>query len=80
MMTGSKVEWVLELTGMTANKNSIPEDTLAINPGRVRLVKPALTTHGLDARDFDMMAALLHRGCCLVVRAQDLVAARREKE
>ena len=72
-MTGSKVERVLELAGMTANKNSIPGDTSAIDPGGVRLGTPALTTRGLDARDFDVVAEFLHRGC-------DLVAARREKE
>jgi len=72
-MTGSKVERVLQLAGMTADKNSIPGDTLAINPGRVRLGTPALTARGLDARHFDAVAEFLHRGC-------DLVAARREKE
>jgi len=72
-MTGSKVERVLQLAGMTADKNSIPGDTSAINPGRVRLGTPALTARGLDARHFDAVAEFLHRGC-------DLVAARREKE
>ena len=72
-MTGSKVERELQLAGMTADKNSIPGDTSTINPGRVRLVTPALTARGLDARDFDAVAEFLHRGC-------DLVAVRREKE
>ena len=72
-MTGSKVERELQLAGMTADKNSIPGDTSTINPGRVRLVTPALMARGLDARDFDAVAEFLHRGC-------DLVAARREKE
>jgi len=64
-MTGSKVERVLQLAGMTADKNSIPGDTSAIIPGRVRLGMPALTARGLDARDFDAVAEFLHRGCDL---------------
>jgi len=73
MMMGSKVERVLQLARMTADKNSIPGDTSVINPGRVRLRTPALTARRLDARDFDAVAEFLHRG-------YDLVAARREKE
>ena len=73
-MTGSKVERVLQLAGITADKkNSISGETSAINTGRVRLGMPALTARGLDARHFDAVAEFLHRGC-------DLVAARREKE
>jgi glycine hydroxymethyltransferase len=75
-MTGSKVERVLEMAGMTANKNSVPGDTSAISPGGVRLGTPALTTRGLDAIDFDAVAEFLHRGCGLAVRAQELAASR----
>ncbi|KAL9185839.1 hypothetical protein ACHAXT_003616 [Thalassiosira profunda] len=71
-LTGSKVERVLELAGMTANKNSIPGDTSAINPGGVRLGSPALTTRGLTGDDFDKVAEFLHRGCELAVRVQDV--------
>jgi glycine hydroxymethyltransferase len=74
-MTGSKLERVLEMAGMTANKNSVPGDTSAINPGGVRLGTPALTTRGLDVRDFDVVAEFLHRGCTLAVRVQELAAS-----
>ena len=70
-MTGSKVVRVLELASMTANKNSIPGDTSAINPGGVRLGTPALTSRGLDVSDFDCVAEFLHRGCTLAVKVQD---------
>jgi len=68
-LTGSKVERVLELASITANKNSIPGDTSAMNPGGVRLGSPALTSRGLGEDDFDMVAEFLHRGCGLAVRA-----------
>jgi glycine hydroxymethyltransferase len=70
-LTGSKVERVLELASITANKNSIPGDTSAVNPGGVRLGSPALTTRGLGEDDFDMVAEYLHRGCDLAVRVNE---------
>mmetsp|Transcript_3864 Transcript_3864/g.5932 ORF Transcript_3864/g.5932 Transcript_3864/m.5932 type:complete len:510 (+) Transcript_3864:109-1638(+) len=70
-LTGSKVERVLELASITANKNSIPGDTSAINPGGVRLGSPALTTRGLDEKDFDMVAEFLHQGSDLAVRVNE---------
>jgi glycine hydroxymethyltransferase len=69
-LTGSKVEKVLDLASITTNKNSIPGDTSAINPGGVRLGTPALTTRGLTERDFDQVAEFLHRGSELALQAQ----------
>jgi glycine hydroxymethyltransferase len=71
-LTGSKVEKVLELASMTTNKNSIPGDTSALNPGGVRLGTPALTTRGLDENDFDEVAEFLHRGSVLATQAQQI--------
>ena len=71
-LTGSKVEKVLDLASVTTNKNSIPGDTSAINPGGVRVGTAALTTRGLNEEDFDMVAEFLHRGCQIAVRAQDI--------
>jgi glycine hydroxymethyltransferase len=71
-LSGSKVEKVLEMASITTNKNSIPGDTSALNPGGVRLGTPALTTRGLDESDFDQVAEFLHRGCQLSLRAQEI--------
>jgi glycine hydroxymethyltransferase len=71
-LTGSKVEKVLELASITTNKNSIPGDTSAINPGGVRLGTPALTSRGMDEKDFDCVAEFLHRGSQLALQAQSL--------
>ena len=70
-LTGSKVERLLELASITANKNSIPGDTSAINPGGVRLGTPALTSRGFGTMDFDQVAEFLHRGCQLAIKVQD---------
>ena len=71
-LTGSKVERILELASITANKNSIPGDTSAINPGGVRLGSPALTSRGLDTDDFDVVAEFLHRACELAIKVQNV--------
>ena len=71
-LTGSKVDTVLEYVSITANKNSLPGDVSAINPGGVRLGTPALTTRGLKEADFDQVAEFLHRGCEIAVQAQKI--------
>eukprot|EP00978_Attheya_sp_CCMP212_P037411 scaffold175957_cov60-Attheya_sp.AAC.8 len=52
-LTGSKVEKLLDMVSMTTNKNSIPGDTSAMNPGGVRLGTPALTSRGFTEADFE---------------------------
>ena len=37
--SGSKVEWVLELAAITANKNTVPGDKNAMSPNGIRLGK-----------------------------------------
>jgi glycine hydroxymethyltransferase len=75
-LTGSKVEKVLELASITTNKNSIPGDTSALNPGGVRIGTPALTTRGLDAEDFERVAGFLHEGAAIAMRAQQHIHER----
>lgn len=71
-LTGSKVDKVLECVSVTANKNSVPGDVSAINPGGVRLGTPALTTRGLGEADFEQVAEYLHRGCELALKAEKI--------
>ena len=71
-LTGSKVEKVLEMARITTNKNSIPGDTSALNPGGVRLGTAALTTRGLKEVDFDQVAEFLHQGGTLAKEIQDM--------
>eukprot|EP00560_Eucampia_antarctica_P007900 CAMPEP_0197825674 /NCGR_PEP_ID=MMETSP1437-20131217/2720_1 /TAXON_ID=49252 ORGANISM="Eucampia antarctica, Strain CCMP1452" /NCGR_SAMPLE_ID=MMETSP1437 /ASSEMBLY_ACC=CAM_ASM_001096 /LENGTH=559 /DNA_ID=CAMNT_0043425779 /DNA_START=35 /DNA_END=1714 /DNA_ORIENTATION=- len=71
-LTGSKVEKLLEMVSITTNKNSIPGDTSALNPGGVRIGTPALTTRGLDETDFDKVADFLDQGGRLAKHVQDL--------
>jgi len=71
-MNGNKVEKILDMVSITTNKNSLPGDVSAVNPGGVRLGTPALTSRGLNEEDFDIVAGFLDRGYNLAVRAQRL--------
>mmetsp|Transcript_13903 Transcript_13903/g.29702 ORF Transcript_13903/g.29702 Transcript_13903/m.29702 type:complete len:525 (-) Transcript_13903:430-2004(-) len=52
---GSRVERVLELVHIAANKNTVPGDVSALVPGGVRMGTPALTTRGFTEKDFEQV-------------------------
>src|SRR6202012_983080 len=47
-INGGKVEKLLEAVNIAVNKNTVPGDSSAMNPGGVRMGSPALTTRGLN--------------------------------
>merc|ERR1719222_1665367 len=49
---GARVENVCDKVMVTLNKNSVPADTSALNPGGVRLGSCALTSRGFKEEDF----------------------------
>lgn len=49
---GARVENVCDKVMVTLNKNSVPADTSALNPGGVRLGSCALTSRGFKEADF----------------------------
>ncbi|KAK8928891.1 hypothetical protein KSP39_PZI017858 [Platanthera zijinensis] len=53
---GSRVEKVLELVHIAANKNTVPGDVSAMVPGGIRMGTPALTTRGFVEEDFVRVA------------------------
>jgi len=70
-MTGSKVDAVLELVHISANKNSIVGDKSAISPGGVRLGTPAMTTRGMRPEHCGLLADLLMRALKIAKTVQD---------
>ena len=58
---GARVERVLELVGVAANKNTVPGDKSAMRPGGLRMGTPAMTTRGLLEPDFERVADIVHR-------------------
>ena len=49
---GSRVQILMDYCKMYANKNSVPGDKSALNPGGLRIGSPAMTTRGLEEKDF----------------------------
>jgi len=70
-VTGSKVEKVMDLMHITANKNSVVGDKSAVNPGGIRLGTPALTTRGMVESDMEKIAELLMRSVAISKRVQE---------
>lgn len=59
---GARAERVLELASISTNKNTVPGDTSALNPGGLRMGAPAMTTRGMDENDFVKIAEFVDRG------------------
>lgn len=58
---GSRVERVMELAHIAANKNTVPGDVSALVPGGLRLGTPALTSRGFLEKDFEQVAEFVDR-------------------
>jgi len=56
---GARVETVCDKVFITLNKNSVPSDTSALNPGGVRLGTCALTSRGFGEEDFTRVIDLV---------------------
>ena len=69
-LTGSKLEKVCDLCHITVNKNSVPGDKSAFNPGGIRLGTPALTSRGFIEDDFKKVAEFLDRAVKIALRIQ----------
>lgn len=75
---GARVERVLELVGVAANKNTVPGDRSALTPGGLRMGTPAMTTRGFGEHDFARVADIVDRAVTIAVRVDK--AARKEAE
>lgn len=64
-MDGARAERVLELAGIALNKNTVPGDKSAFNPGGIRMGTHAMTTRGCDEADFKKIASFLDRGIAI---------------
>eukprot|EP00249_Psilotum_nudum_P006743 c20019_g1_i1 orf=414-1976(-) len=65
---GSRVERVLELCHIAANKNTVPGDVSAMVPGGIRMGTPALTSRGFTEEDFEKVAEYFHQAVQIAVK------------
>lgn len=75
---GARVERVLELVGVAANKNTVPGDKSAMKPFGVRMGTPAMTTRGFGTQDFERVADIVHRAVEITKRVD--AEARQDAE
>ncbi|PXF44656.1 Serine hydroxymethyltransferase 4 [Gracilariopsis chorda] len=73
---GSKVEKVCDVAHITLNKNAVPGDTSALNPGGIRIGTPAMTSRGLVEKDFEKVAKFLDRAVQLAQAIQKEVGGK----
>ncbi|PCH44840.1 glycine hydroxymethyltransferase [Wolfiporia cocos MD-104 SS10] len=60
-LTGSKLEKLCDLVGITINKNAVSGDASAQVPGGIRLGTSALTSRNMTEDDIRVVAGFLHR-------------------
>ncbi|KAJ1686387.1 hypothetical protein LUZ63_017777 [Rhynchospora breviuscula] len=64
---GSRVEKVMEMVHIAANKNTVPGDVSAMVPGGIRMGTPALTSRGFVEEDFAKVADFFDASVALAV-------------
>lgn len=69
-ISGSKVEKVCDAVNISINKNSVPGDKSALNPGGIRIGTPYVTTMGLDEDDMVIVADMLDKSIKLAIEIQ----------
>ncbi|EEB08744.2 serine hydroxymethyltransferase Shm2 [Schizosaccharomyces japonicus yFS275] len=62
---GARVERVLELINISANKNTVPGDKSALIPHGLRLGTPACTTRGFNEQDFERVVDYIDQAVAL---------------
>ncbi|KAJ2499378.1 Serine hydroxymethyltransferase, cytosolic, partial [Coemansia sp. RSA 2049] len=74
---GARVERVLELAKIAANKNTVPGDRSAMVPGGLRMGTPAMTTRGLKESDFERVAEFVDRAVAIAVDVSKQVPSKK---
>lgn len=67
-LNGKKVEYLLEAVNIAVNKNTVPGDRSALNPGGLRIGSAALTSRGLSETDFEDIADIYREVVDVAIR------------
>lgn len=77
---GARVERILELANIAANKNTVPGDKSALIPGGLRVGTPAMTTRGLTQTDFETIADFIDRAVKIALDVKSRVKGTKLKD
>merc|ERR1712154_201687 len=77
---GAQVEKICELTNIALNKNTVPGDKSAMNPGGIRVGAPAMTTRGCLATHFKQIALFIHDAVNIALQVQKEIDSNKFKE
>lgn len=69
-MDGARAERVLELANIALNKNTVPGDKSAFNPGGIRIGTHAMTTRGCGEADFRLIADYIDVGVGIAAKVK----------
>jgi glycine hydroxymethyltransferase len=76
---GARVERILELACIASNKNTVPGDTSALNPGGIRMGTPALTSRGFLEDDFAKVAHFFDRAVSIAIKLKNTEEGKKMK-
>jgi len=74
------VEKVCELSNIALNKNTVPGDKSAMNPGGIRVGSPAMTTRGCLVDDFQQIAAFIDDAVRIALDVQSQIGSNKMKD
>ncbi|KAI7898123.1 serine hydroxymethyltransferase-domain-containing protein [Cokeromyces recurvatus] len=77
LVDGARLERVLELVNIAANKNTVPGDKSALIPGGLRVGTPAMTSRGLLEDDFVKIADFIDRAVQITQEERAKVEGKR---
>ena len=78
-ITGKEAELILELAGLTVNKNAVPFDTQSrIVTGGIRVGTPAVTSRGLKEHEMQLIAEWMNRAILHRRNDQEILRIRSE--
>ena len=74
---GARVEKVLELSGIAANKNTTPKCKSAMIPYGLRLGTPAMTSRGFEEKDYEKVAEFLKRAVDITIKINSTAGGKK---
>ena len=77
---GARVERILELVNIAANKNTVPGDKSALIPSGIRMGTPAMSTRGLGKKDFEQVAAFVDEAVKITTNIKKQVQGTKLKD